>query len=855
MLSLDIFDTLLWRTVPEPVDAFVLLGHRLHELGKLSSRVSVPVFARLRQEAEARARRHAAPRAAAPEVSLVEIYEEIPRRFLAGAEPAELARIEVELEKSITFPDLDVVDLARWAQGDGIPLVLVSDTYFGEGELRQILARDPFLDLDVKRIFTSSEQKVGKASGLFRVVVEALGVQPGTLLHIGDHPEADVRAAEREGVRAVHFDSRPAPLPEVLEREGLSRPGRRGAAFGPTDLDAGDAGLTALRAKVASRVEGADLSETVADYWRFGAVVLGPAFCAFAEWVHEQARADGASTVYCMMREGEFLSRLVNGARGYLGSDVAARTLWVSRHICSRAAIMEGSEDELAAFLNRRRAPTVREVCEGLGLSLAQLPELHTEAGGRVDQPDLRRRLIDQLTGRDDLRATIVARSAELRSRLVTHVTNTVEATDDRVLVVDLGWGGSIQVFLEKALAGSGLPLRTRGLYLLTNRHTVPRMLDGLDAEGFLADGGFPSVPAQWVERSPEILEQVCMTDVGSLAGFTEDGEPVNEPAGQSAVQMLQRAAVQNGILAFQREWARYAPVVPAERRDLCGTARPLLLNSVARFVARPTAQEATMFGGWLHDENYGSEASESVFMADLARNLRYMTPEQFLDLPMTRVYWPFGLAAVHQPALLPAATAIEEGLVPPEAFRPVEEAQVLVSVDTGGGFGAGLACRQAVARSGLAWLRQVVATPGILAVQIQPAEGAALVRIDSLSLTFTLRARPEPVIVRFEWPEQFRGLRHEDCIALADNLLLGRESSPLVVYNCPSEWGLDARKVEVEMAFAVLPLAPARDPERRPPSRREVVSTMARRVRRKAMSLWRSSGALTAAGGRMPED
>jgi hypothetical protein len=372
-------------------------------------------------------------------------------------------------------------------------------------------------------------------------------------------------------------------------------------------------------------------------------------------------------------------------------------------------------------------------------------------------------------------------------------------------------------------------------------------MLEGLDAEGFLADGGNPPVPTHWVERSPEILEQVCMTDVGSLAGFTEDGEPVNEPAGQSPVQMLQRAAVQNGILAFQREWARYSQVVPPERRDLCGAARPLLLNSVARFVARPTAREATMFGAWLHDENYGSEASESVFMADLARNLRYMTPEQFLALPMTRVYWPFGLAAAHHRALLPAATAIEEGLVPPEAFRPVEEAQAVVSVDTGTGFGGGVSRQQAVPRTGLCWVRQEIAAPGILAVQIQPAEGPALVRIDSLSLTFTLQARPDSVTVRFEWPEQFRDLRHEDCAALADNLLLGRESSPLVVYTCPPEWGLDARTVEVEMAFAVLPLAPARDPERRPPSRLAVVSTVARRARRKAMSLWRSSGALAA--------
>ncbi|MBA3267624.1 MAG: hypothetical protein H0T70_05130, partial [Acidimicrobiia bacterium] len=46
VLSLDVFDTLIWRVTPEPVDAFVLLGHRLAEAGQLSHGVVPEVFAR-----------------------------------------------------------------------------------------------------------------------------------------------------------------------------------------------------------------------------------------------------------------------------------------------------------------------------------------------------------------------------------------------------------------------------------------------------------------------------------------------------------------------------------------------------------------------------------------------------------------------------------------------------------------------------------------------------------------------------------------------------------------------------------------------------------------------------------------
>src|SRR5205807_1711323 len=55
-VSVDIFDTLLWRKVAEPVDAFVLLGERLAADGMLADDVTPAVFAKLRAAAERRAR-------------------------------------------------------------------------------------------------------------------------------------------------------------------------------------------------------------------------------------------------------------------------------------------------------------------------------------------------------------------------------------------------------------------------------------------------------------------------------------------------------------------------------------------------------------------------------------------------------------------------------------------------------------------------------------------------------------------------------------------------------------------------------------------------------------------------------
>src|SRR5688572_3915398 len=58
-LSVDIFDTLVWRRVPEPADVFLLLGRALSAAGRLASHVSAVQFAELRKAAERGAREKA----------------------------------------------------------------------------------------------------------------------------------------------------------------------------------------------------------------------------------------------------------------------------------------------------------------------------------------------------------------------------------------------------------------------------------------------------------------------------------------------------------------------------------------------------------------------------------------------------------------------------------------------------------------------------------------------------------------------------------------------------------------------------------------------------------------------------
>jgi FMN phosphatase YigB (HAD superfamily) len=841
VLSLDVFDTLLWRVVPEPVNAFVLIGRALEERGLL--RVAPEAFARLREAAERRARESNRAAGHGKEVTLEQIYAQLGAAVVPGTDVEALADIEVGVERTITFPDLAVVQLAADVQSRGTRVVLVSDTYLSAARLVRLIDREPFSGIQFDGVFASSDHGRGKGDGLFDLVLGALGVSGREVLHLGDNPAADVAGAEKAGMHAVLLDRQTDPLPAVLEREGVSRAteAHRRRPRAPLVDGACDAGLTALRAKVLRRLPSPSLVDGDEVAWRTGAAVFGPVFCGFAEWVLDRAAAEGADNVFCMMREGDFLVPLVEAARMQRGGGAEARPVWLSRYVCAQAAVVNGTPSEIEGFLRTRHAPTLAVACEGLGVDPVALGRLGERLGDRMDDAAVRRQFVTAVTTSGVVRDAVVDHAAAARGRLVRHVTETVGRSSGIAVLVDLGWGATIQASLDVALRAENLDLRTFGLYLLTSAAAVEQVLKGVMADGFLGTVGLPEPAVSWIMRSPEILEQLCMPETGSLRGFDEHGRPLTSGVGARSSQQRQRQAAREGVLAFQREWGRYCSVVPAEHHALHQRARPLLRTTLLRFVVEPTAEEATTFGSWLHDENWGSDEAEEVLREDVAEQLAYITPAQLAELPMDRLYWPFGLAALHNPSLARAAAAIASGELPADLFIGGWEGHVMLYVD----YGLGLLPRAEVpVRSnarGLSYLRCRVPANPLQGIAIRFPPGPGIVRMDWMRLRFGL-PDGESAIVNLRWPEDAARVRYRDAEVLSGNILYGQRRAPLIGFECPGEWRGSAHNVDVEAGFAWVPGALGAPPAR---DRGEVALAIIRRAYPRARKMVQLGGAL----------
>nr|MDT0663760.1 hypothetical protein [Micromonospora sp. DSM 115978] len=496
----------------------------------------------LRVHAEARARARSYQLRGSYEVRLDEIWDVLAPALPDAGDLDELVAEELAVERDVCRADLAVVELAELAMTKlGLPVYLVSDTYFSPAQLERLLARPELTGIEFTRIFTSSDAGVSKSDGLFSHVLAHSGLPPSRITHLGDNSVADVESAREQGLQAFHYKKYADGLETTLSLEGLL--GAPTADL-PVDWVEGDYGTTALRARALHRVDAAAVPPGLRRYWETGASVFGPVFAGFGEWVAQRADELGVDHVHCLMREGDFLARVIAEPAADLG--VSTSTLWASRQVSALANVFEASPEELRTFLVRRHSPSLGQLLRQLGVNLDEVAGLSALADRRLDVPGLLDDTLDALCSDERVRSEIVVTAARLRERFL-HYLDSRLPSSGRVVIVDLGWGGTIQALLQRLLASVGRDVEFVGLYLATNVAAQGHRLNGAALEGYVASGGEPDQMFAQVMRSPEVLEQLCMPDVGSLVSFDASFAPVLGTDRTSRTQVAQRSAVQSG--------------------------------------------------------------------------------------------------------------------------------------------------------------------------------------------------------------------------------------------------------------------------------------------------------------------
>ena len=554
-ISCDIFDTLIFRHAGTIEQLWRQLAAQAYQSGLLCND-DPDAFVEYRKEAEATARRYMMQREGHREVQLEQIYACWP-----SVPGAQLAQLEQQLEYDNWRLNSVLVDWLVSQQQHGLPIVLLSDMYLPASLLQRFFsAKAPQLLLH--KIYVSCEYQASKQDGRLyqRLLAEQLW-QPATVLHIGDDKITDLQMAKASGLSSCHVGLGDDYLAQLKYEQRLY----------PLAIP----GLERLRRQWRWLSDGLASSE-------LAGCVYAPVLYAFARWIIARCQQQGINTLFCLLREGDVIARLIEQIPGHT---LTVRTLAISR----RSSFLPSHEWSLDLLhqLCQRRGYTLAEMLEDLGLTCPKNWELQQQSTlSELVQTQCWREVLSLL---ESAQPQILTHLQQQRQWLLQYlvqqgVTNTAE-----IAILDWGCGGSL---LQNVHQLAKLDKVTYFMFYASQRANRVALNQKLQVFQPAACKAWASQLAAYPEVSEILLNgSLCSTRGYQLA---DDGQITTIPATQSA-EAIRDQQSRKGFICTLLAWGKQASAAGWMAVEPPLVERHYLMAMLYRLILYPMWHEARL--------------------------------------------------------------------------------------------------------------------------------------------------------------------------------------------------------------------------------------------------------------------
>lgn len=598
VLSLDCFDTLLWRTVSDPIEVFKdLQNHPLF--------IAHGINAESRRLAERKARQIKAGMENLHEITIDEIYQQL----LPAADPdlvEQFVRAEIEAEKKYLFAYRPVFALLEQAKKKGLKTVLVSDMYIRGQHLQELVeacAARAGLKTNIDHYFTSADHRTTKGRDLFAVVSRAIGVAPEFMVHAGDNKHADLDGALRSGVKGFHFNRFSGHLEDCMRKNAqLQR------------LLVNDHGETQPIA-MSWHTIWSQLPRTNNTLEMLGWYYLGPILLHYSHWLQEQVQvlreAGEKPRLIFMMRDG-FLPHQCHQAmqsQGMVARDVPTVTMDISRF--ATLAINLDTPEKVKEYLVTNKGKIYREEM------LRQLIGNYDTSAfdGLIDTNEALswESFCDSILTTEAL-DRITAASLKNRQNFLDYIRNKVKPSPGETLVfADLGYSGTIQDQVQAVLS-ENFDVRVEGRYLILRESDRQQC----NKQGLIDFRSFNNHSINLLLSQIQTLEQLTVNDKGSLMRYGDGGQPLHEPPlltdrQRKLKQMVQTAAM-DFIKSHGQQFFKFSKQYPPTEQETMGL--------IGRFTLQPRANEIDVYREFNHDINNGTQRMRWISNPAASRQL-----------------------------------------------------------------------------------------------------------------------------------------------------------------------------------------------------------------------------------------
>ncbi|MCI5221895.1 MAG: hypothetical protein D3924_04295 [Candidatus Electrothrix sp. AR4] len=598
-VSFDLFDTLLIRRIHDPdmVKPAVSRYISNRAAGHGSKKLSWQQVQKLRDTFEQEQRQKTGQRFDDFEACYPDYMSRVVDTVFGAQEDDRLLRevtdYELNKENFLLVPRSELVDWLRELKGQGKKILVASDVYLPAEHLERLIDHAGFLD-QVDAVVSSADTFLAKASGkAFPMLLERFDLNYDRWLHVGDNPISDGFRPAEQGIHSLvlrdGLEKMRKSLVQRYHNYSLGQPFYRGRVLQQVmlPLERENTPKHPLYVK--------------------GFNVLAPLLSAFVQGVAEHCLQAGIKRLYFFSREGWLFEQIWNKVipEVYAGVDQLPTTsyLYVSRMALAPASCAH-------AGLDREHADIVflpagnkdfRDVCRVFGLEAEHFVshlarhQIHQETvltpihAGFEPKHRLHfnEMLEDKAFQEEVKRQTLPANQA-----LQIYLEEQGFFDHPDTALVDIGWLGTIQRFLHRAVEHRSDAPRCHGLLFGATRGIRYPSTPYNSITGILYDHDRFDLATSTVQYNRDLFEEACRAPHPTLNGYrltdNRQGYELVFRHEDDAVGQAEKEQdnffkpLQEGILAGAGQYAVAASILGYAVEDLKPWMNYLLVSRMA---------------------------------------------------------------------------------------------------------------------------------------------------------------------------------------------------------------------------------------------------------------------------------
>lgn len=476
-VSFDLFDTLVERPFIEPHYLFQLIEPAVRRyLG-----ISNFQFMRFRRMAEEAARKARGWK----ETTLTEIYRHFEKiTGLDRYKCQEISKLEFEAEKTVLTKRREYFEVFEFSKKIGKVVSIITDIYLEKEYILDILDNVGIFGYD-HLLVSASEDKRKHDGTIFpdyiSLIYDKYRFRPNgkSLLHIGDNGHADCKMA-------ISFNIRCHVIPKSID------------SFKRSDWFAvykdnfskrymiSDVLVGLIANRFGSTLVGKNKESLFGDsLFRVGYAAAGPMLFSFVQWLVSNVRKKKYKKIYFLARDGYLLKNIYDKIyESEIYSDLPVSGYLYASRRCAAVAAIESWDDIVdlyhLSFGNRKVGEFIesrfglkkndidKNVLREFGYSINDVIYQSVDVSRHLELLfALKESIFDNARSeREDFKRYIVESG--------------IVGDGSDVCVVDIGYSGSIQKFINKII-GDG---KISGYYLLTHESSR-KYFENVECEGF----------------------------------------------------------------------------------------------------------------------------------------------------------------------------------------------------------------------------------------------------------------------------------------------------------------------------------------------------------------------------------